>query len=110
MKDFSNSETGITNKEAEISNVGLTMLTEYGLMPSSGGVDLGDGYRGFITYSKDNDVIKVVVKDDPYTGVSKIIGTSSLDDEINQGALRGNFIKDAATGFLHDIFVLNQAK
>lgn len=110
LKDFSNSETGISNKEAEISNVGLTMLTEYGLMPSSGGVDLGDGYRGFITYSGDNDVIKVVVKDDPYTGVSKIIGTSSLNDEINQGALRGNFIKDAATGFLYDIFVLNQAK
>ena len=110
LKDFSNSETGISSKEAEISNVGLTMLTEYGLMPSSGGVNLGDGYRGFITYSEDNDVIKVVVKDDPYTGVSKIIGTSSLNDEINQGALRGNFIKDAATGFLHDIFVLNQAK
>ena len=110
LKDFSNDETGISNKEAEISNVGLTMLTEYGLMPSSGGVNLGDGYRGFITYSEDNDVIKVVVKDDPYTGVSKIIGTSSLNDEINQGALRGNFIKDAATGFLHDIFVLNQAK
>lgn len=110
LKDFSNSETGISNKEAEISNVGLTMLTEYGLIPSSGGVNLGDGYRGFITYSEDNDVIKVVVKDDPYTGVSKIIGTSSLNDEINQGALRGNFIKDAATGFLHDIFVLNQAK
>lgn len=110
LKDFSNSETGISSKEAEISDVGLTMLTDYGLMPSSGGVDLGDGYRGFITYSEDNDVIKVVVKDDPYTGVSKIIGTSSLDDEINQGALRGNFIKDAATGFLHDIFVLNQAK
>ena len=110
LKDFSNSETGISGKKAEISNVGLTMLTEYGLMPSSGGVDLGDGYRGFITYSEDNDVIKVVVKDGPYTGVSKIIGTSSLNDEINQGALRGNFIKDAATGFLHDIFVLNQAK
>lgn len=110
LKDFSNSETGISGKEAEISNVGLTMLTEYGLMPSSGGVNLGDGYRGFITYSEDNDVIKVVVKDDPYTGVSKIVGTSSLNDEINQGALRGNFIKDAATGFLHDIFVLNQAK
>lgn len=110
LKDFSNNETGISSKEAEISNVGLTMLTEYGLMPSSGGVNLGDGYRGFITYSEDNDVIKVVVKDDPYTGVSKIIGTSSLNDEINQGALRGNFIKDAATGFLHDIFVLNQAK
>ena len=110
LKDFSNSETGISSKKAEISNVGLTMLTEYGLMPSSGGVNLGDGYRGFITYSGDNDVIKVVVKDDPYTGVSKIIGTSSLNDEINQGALRGNFIKDAATGFLHDIFVLNQAK
>ena len=110
LKDFSNSETGISNKEAEISNVGLTMLTEYGLMPSSGGVNLGDGYRGFITYSEDNDVIKIVVKDDPYTRVSKIIGTSSLNDEINQGALRGNFIKDAATGFLHDIFVLNQAK
>lgn len=110
LKDFSNSETGISRKEAEISNVGLTMLTEYGLMPSSGGVNLGDGYRGFITYSEDNDVIKVVVKDDPYTGVSKIVGTSSLNDEINQGALRGNFIKDAATGFLHDIFVLNQAK
>ena len=110
LKDFSNSETGISSKKAEISNVGLTMLTEYGLMPSSGGVNLGDGYRGFITYSEDNDVIKVVVKDDPYTGVSKIVGTSSLNDEINQGALRGNFIKDAATGFLHDIFVLNQAK
>ena len=110
LKDFSNSETGISSKEAEISDVGLTMLTDYGLMSSSGGVDLGDGYRGFITYSKDNDVIKVVVKDDPYTGVSKIIGISSLNDEINQGALRGNFIKDAATGFLHDIFVLNQAK
>ena len=110
LKDFSNSETGISSKEAEISDVGLTMLTDYGLMPSSGGVDLGDGYRGFITYSKDNDIIKVVVKDDSYTGVSKIIGTSSLNDEINQGALRGNFIKDAATGFLHDIFVLNQAK
>ena len=110
LKDFSNSETGISNREAEISDVGLTMLTEYGLVPSSGGVDLGDGYRGFITYSGDNDIIKVVVKDEPYTGVSKIIGTSSLNDEINQGALRGNFIKDAATGFLHDIFVLNQAK
>lgn len=110
LRDFSNSETGISSKEAEISNVGLTMLTEYGLMPSSGGVNLGDGYRGFITYSEDNDVIKVVVKDDPYTGVSKIIGTSSLNDEINQGTLRGNFIKDAATGFLHDIFALNQAK
>lgn len=110
LKDFSNSKTGISSKEAEISDVGLTMLTDYGLMPSSGGVDLGDGYRGFITYSEDNDVIKVVVKDDPYTGVSKIIGTSSLNDEVNQGTLRGNFIKDAATGFLHDIFVLNQAK
>lgn len=110
LKDYSNSESGIGNKNAEISELNLSILRNYGIMPAGGGMDLGDGYTGFITYSGDNDIMKIIVKNDPYTGLGKIVGISSLDDELGYGELRGNFIKDASSGFLHDIFVQNQAK
>lgn len=113
LKDFSNSENGISEASAEISDIGLSMLYNYGVMPSSGGVNLGDDYKGFYTYTNDGDIMKVVVKEDSNTGLATIVGVSSLNDEIsksNRGEYRGKYIKDAATGFLTDIFVINQAK
>lgn len=110
LKDYSNSESGIGNKDAEISELNLSILRNYGIMPAGGGRDLGDGYKGFITYSEDNDIVKIIVKRDPYTGFGKIVGMSTLNDELGYGEYRGNFIKDASSGFLHDIFIQNQAK
>lgn len=108
LKDYSNSETGISNKNAELSEFGLSMLERTGMMPIQGGVDLGNGYYGYTTYTADGDVIKVVVEADPMTGYGRLLGTSSLRDEINGGASRGSFMKDAASGFLYDIFVTNK--
>lgn len=108
LKDYSNSETGINNKNAELSEFGLSMLERTGMMPIQGGVDLGDGYYGYITYTSDGDVVKTIVEEDPMTGYGRLLGTSSLRDEINGGLSRGSFMKDAASGFLYDIFVTNK--
>lgn len=108
LKDYSNSETGISNKNAELSEFSLNMLERTGVMPVQGGVNLGDGYYGYITYTADGDVIKIVVEADPMTGYGRLLGTSSLRDEINGGVSRGSFMKDAASGFLYDIFVTNK--
>lgn len=108
LKDYSNSETGISNKNAELSEFGLSMLERTGMMPIQGGVDLGDGYYGYITYTSDGDVIKTIVEEDPMTGYGRWLGTSSLRDEIKGGFSRGNYMKDAASGFLYDIFVTNK--
>lgn len=109
LKDYSNSETGINNKNAELSEFGLSMLERTGMMPIQGGVNLGNGYYGYTTYTADGDVIKIVVEADPMTGYGRLLGTSSLRDEINGGASRGSFMKDAASGFLYDIFVTNKS-
>ena len=108
LKDYSNSETGINNKNAELSEFGLNMLDRTGMIPIQGGVNLGSGYYGYITYTADGDVIKTVVEADPMTGYGRLLGTSSLRDEINGGLSRGSFMKDAASGFLYDIFVTNK--
>ena len=108
LKDYSNSEMGINNKNAELSQFSLSMLERTGMMPIQGGVDLGDGYYGYITYTSDGDVVKTIVKEDPMTGYGKWLGTSSLRDEINGGLSRGSYMKDAASGFLYDIFVNNK--
>lgn len=108
LKDYSNSETGISNKNAELSEFGLSMLERTGMMPIQGGVDLGNGYYGYITYTSDGDVVKTIIEEDPMTGYGRLLGTSSLLDEINGGLIRGSFMKDAASGFLYDIFVTNK--
>lgn len=108
LKDYSNSETGISNRNAELSEFSLKMLENTGMMPIQGGVNLGNGYYGYTTYTADGDVIKVVVEADPMTGYGRLLGTSSLRDEINGGLIRGSFMKDAASGFLYDIFVTNK--
>lgn len=108
LKDYSNSETGINNKNAELSEFSLSMLERTGMMPIQGGVNLGNGYYGYTTYTADGDVIKIVVEADPMTGYGRLLGTSSLRDEINGGLSRGSFMKDAASGFLYDIFVTNK--
>ena len=108
LKDYSNSETGISNKNAELSEFGLSMLERTGMMPIQGGVDLGGGYYGYITYTSDGDVVKTIVEEDPMTGYGRWLGTSSLRDEIKGGFSRGSFMKDVASGFLYDIFVTNE--
>jgi hypothetical protein len=108
LKDYSNSETGISNKNAELSEFGLSMLERTGMMPIQGGVDLGKGYYGYITYTSDGDVVKTIVEEDPMTGYGRWLGTSSLRDEIKGGFSRGSFMKDVASGFLYDIFVTNE--
>ena len=108
LKDYSNSEMGINNKNAELSEFGLSMLERTRMMPIQGGVDLGDGYYGYITYMPDGDVIKAIVKEDPSTGYGRLLGISSLRDEINGGISRGSYMKDAASGFLYNIFVTNE--
>lgn len=108
LKDYSNSETGISNKNAELSEFSLSMLERTGMMPIQGGVDLGNGYYGYITYTSDGDVVKTIVEEDPMTGYGRWLGTSSLRDEIKGGFSRGNYMKDAASGFLYDIFVTNK--
>lgn len=108
LKDYSNSEIGISNKNAELSEFSLSMLERTGMMPIQGGVNLGNGYYGYTTYTSDGDVIKIVVEADPMTGYGRLLGTSSLRDEINGGLSRGSFMKDAASGFLYDIFVTNK--
>lgn len=108
LKDYSNSETGISNKNAELSEFGLSMLERTGMMPIQGGVDLGKGYYGYITYTSDGDVVKTIVEEDPMTGYGRWLGTSSLRDEIKGGFSRGTYMKDVASGFLYDIFVTNK--
>lgn len=108
LKDYSNSETGISNRNAELSEFSLKMLENTGMMPIQGGVNLGNGYYGYTTYTTDGDVVKVVVEADPTTGYGRLLGTSSLRDEINGGFSRGRFVKDATSGFLYDIFVTNK--
>lgn len=108
LKDYSNSETGISNKNAELSEFGLSMLERTGIMPIQGGVDLGNGYYGYITYTSDGDVVKTIIEEDPMTGYGRWLGTSSLRDEIKGGFSRGNYMKDVASGFLYDIFVTNK--
>lgn len=108
LKDYSNSETGISNKNAELSEFSLSMLERTGMMPIQGGVDLGNGYYGYITYTSDGDVVKTIIEEDPMTGYGRWLGTSSLRDEIKGGASRGSFMKDVASGFLYDIFVTNK--
>lgn len=108
LKDYSNSETGISNKNAELSEFGLSMLERTGMMPIQGGVDLGNGYYGYITYTSDGDVVKTIIEEDPMTGYGRWLGTSSLRDEIKGGFSRGNYMKDVASGFLYDIFVTNK--
>lgn len=108
LKDYSNSETGISNKNAELSELGLSVLEGTRMMPIQGGVDLGDGYYGYITYTLDGDVVKTIVEKVPGTNYGRLLGTSSLRDEINGGFSRGRFVKDAASGFLYDIFVTNK--
>lgn len=108
LKDYSNSETGISNKNAELSEFGLSVLEGTRMMPIQGGVDLGDGYYGYITYTLDGDVVKTIVEKVPGTNYGRLLGTSSLRDEINGGFSRGRFVKDAASGFLYDIFVTNK--
>lgn len=108
LKDYSNSETGISNKNAELSEFGLSMLERTGMMPIQGGVDLGNGYHGYITYTSDGDVVKTIIEEDPMTGYGRWLGTSSLRDEIKGGFSRGTYMKDVASGFLYDIFVTNK--
>lgn len=108
LKDYSNSETGINNKNAELSEFSLSMLERTGMMPIQGGVDLGNGYYGYITHTSDGDVVKTIVEEDPMTGYGRWLGTSSLRDEIKGGFSRGSYMKDAASGFLYDIFVTNK--
>lgn len=108
LKDYSNSETGISNKNAELSEFSLSMLERTGIMPIQGGVDLGNGYYGYITYTSDGDVVKTIIEEDPMTGYGRWLGTSSLRDEIKGGFSRGNYMKDVASGFLYDIFVTNK--
>lgn len=108
LKDYSNSEMGINNKNAELSKFSLSMLERTGMMPIQGGVNLGDGYYGYITYMPDGDVVKTIVKEDSATGYGRLLGISSLRDEINGGISRGSYMKDAASGFLYNIFVTNE--
>lgn len=108
LKDYSNSETGISNRGAELSEFSLNTLEGTGMMPIQGGVDLGNGYYGYITYTLDGDVVKTIVEKVPGTNYGRLLGTSSLRDEINGGFNRGRFMKDAASGFLYDIFVTNK--
>lgn len=108
LKDYSNSETGISNRDAELSELSLNILEETGKMPIQEGVDLGDGYYGYITYTLDGDVVKTIVEKVPGTNYGRLLGISSLRDEINGGFSRGRFVKDAASGFLYDIFVTNK--
>lgn len=84
------------------------MLERTGMMPIQGGVNLGDGYYGYITYMPDGDVVKTIVKEDSATGYGRLLGISSLRDEINGGISRGSYMKDAASGFLYNIFVTNE--
>lgn len=108
LKDYSNSEMGINNKNAELSPFSLNILEKTGVIPIQGGVNLGNGYYGYTTYTPDGDVVKTIVKEDPMTGYGKLLGISSLRDEINGGISRGSYMKDAASGFLYDIFVNNK--
>ena len=108
LKDYSNSETGISNRGAELSEFSLNALEGTSMMPIHGGVDLGNGYYGYITYTLDGDVVKTIVEKVPGTNYGRLLGTSSLRDEINGGFNRGRFMKDAASGFLYDIFVTNK--
>lgn len=108
LKDYSNSETGISNRGAELSELSLNILEGTGMMPIQGGVDLGNGYYGYTTYTLDGDVVKTIVEKVPGTNYGRLLGTSSLRDEINGGLIRGSFMKDAASGFLYDIFVTNK--
>lgn len=108
LKDYSNSEMGINNKNAELSPFSLNILEKTRVIPIQGGVNLGNGYYGYITYMPDGDVVKTIVKEDPMTGYGRLLGTSSLRDEINGGLSRGSYMKDAASGFLYDIFVNNK--
>lgn len=108
LKDYSNSEIGINNKNAELSEFSLNVLERTGVIPIQGGVDLGNGYYGYTTYTSDGDVVKVIVEEDPMTGYGRLLGISSLRDEINGGLSRGSYMKDAASGFLYNIFVTNK--
>ena len=108
LKDYSNSEMGISNKNAELSPFSLNILEKAGVIPIQGGVDLGNGYYGYTTYTSDGDVVKTIVKEDPSTGYGRLLGISSLRDEINGGISRGSYMKDAASGFLYNIFVTNE--
>ena len=108
LKDYSNSEIGINNKNAELSPFSLNILEKTGVIPIQGGVDLGNGYYGYTTYTSDGDVVKTIVKEDPATGYGRLLGISSLRDEINGGISRGSYMKDAASGFLYNIFVTNE--
>ena len=108
LKDYSNSEMGINNKNAELSPFSLNILEKTGVIPIQGGVNLGNGYYGYTTYTPDGDVVKTIVKEDPATGYGKLLGISSLRDEINGGISRGSYMKDAASGFLYNIFVTNE--
>lgn len=108
LKDYSNSEMGINNKNAELSPFSLNILEKTGVIPIQGGVNLGNGYYGYTTYTPDGDVVKTIVKEDPATGYGRLLGISSLRDEINGGISRGSYMKDAASGFLYDIFVNNK--
>ena len=108
LKDYSNSEMGINNKNAELSPFSLNILEKTGVIPIQGGVDLGNGYYGYTTYTSDGDVVKAIVKEDPATGYGRLLGISSLRDEINGGISRGSYMKDAASGFLYNIFVTNE--
>ncbi len=108
LKDYSNSEMGINNKNAELSPFSLNILEKTGVIPIQGGVNLGNGYYGYTTYTPDGDVVKTIVKEDPATGYGRLLGISSLRDEINGGISRGSYMKDAASGFLYNIFVTNE--
>lgn len=108
LKDYSNSEMGINNKNAELSPFSLNILEKTGVIPIQGGVNLGNGYYGYTTYTPDGDVVKTIVKEDPVTGYGRLLGISSLRDEINGGISRGSYMKDAASGFLYNIFVTNE--
>ena len=108
LKDYSNSEMGINNKNAELSQFSLNILEKTGVIPIQGGVDLGNGYYGYTTYTSDGDVVKAIVEEDPMTGYGRLLGISSLRDEINGGLSRGSYMKDAASGFLYNIFVTNK--
>lgn len=108
LKDYSNSEMGINNKNAELSPFSLNILEKTGVIPIQGGVNLGNGYYGYTTYTPDGDVVKTIVKEDPTTGYGRLLGISSLRDEINGGISRGSYMKDAASGFLYNIFVTNE--
>ena len=99
---------GINNKNAELSPFSLNILEKTGVIPIQGGVDLGNGYYGYTTYTSDGDVVKTIVKEDPATGYGRLLGISSLRDEINGGISRGSYMKDAASGFLYNIFVTNE--